>query len=91
MNCGKGIKLVRELFEDKELEKIKIDKQAWVSFLGLWGKLAHPKSTNNISYPLPPVARIVPLVVSRWNTLKGGGDTITKLDDICQERIGIWT
>ena len=40
-------------------------------------------------YPLPPLARIIPLTVATWNTLKGGGDTLTRLTDICQERIGV--
>jgi hypothetical protein len=39
--------------------------------------------------PLPALARIVPLVISTWNALKGGGDTITKLLDRCKEQVGI--
>ena len=44
-----------------------------------------------INFPLPPIARFIPFIFSVWNTVKGGGDTITKLDDICQKRIGIRT
>ena len=37
------------------------------------------------------IARIVPLTISKWNCLKGGGDTTTKLLDNCEEQIGIRT
>ena len=30
--------------------------------------------------------RIRPLKVAMWNNLKGGGDSLTKLADICQEK-----
>jgi hypothetical protein len=39
--------------------------------------------------PHPKTARIVPISVAKWNTLKGGGDAITKLIDSCRERIPI--
>jgi hypothetical protein len=29
--------------------------------------------------PLPPIARIVPMVISMWNSFKGGSDSLTKL------------
>jgi hypothetical protein len=41
--------------------------------------------------PLPIIERLVPLIVSMWNAMKGGGDTCTKLIDSCKERIGIRT
>ena len=79
---------VEEVFDDALLKHVKMSKHAFQCYLGLWREL---NVTKEMEYPLPPIARIVPLVVAIWNTLKGGGDTITKLDDICQERLGIRT
>ena len=79
---------VEEVFDDPLLKHVKMTQHAFQCYLGLWRAL---NVTKEMEYPLPPIARIVPLVVAIWNTLKGGGDTITKLDDICQERLGIRT
>ena len=57
-------------------------------YRGLWHAI-NINPPKEVHFPLPPLAHIIPLLVSFWNVLKGGGDTITKLDDICQERIGI--
>lgn len=35
--------------------------------------------STKIQAPIPRVLRILPLVFSTWNSLKGGSDTITKL------------
>ena len=32
---------------------------------------------------------MLPLKVAMWNNFKGGGDNLTKLAAICQERIGV--
>ena len=32
---------------------------------------------------------MLPLKVATWNNLKGGGDSLTKLADICQKRSGV--
>ncbi len=81
-----------DAFKDKRLKSLKMTTHAFRCYLGLWRTInvKSVKSTH-IRYPLPPVARGIPLITSEWNTVKGGGDTITKLDDICQERIGIRT
>ena len=39
--------------------------------------------------PIPNNARIVPISLAKWNTLKGGGDAITKLIENCRERIPV--
>ena len=47
------------------------------------------RASKTIPYPLPPTVTINPLTITVWDSLKGGGDTITKLIDNVQERIGI--
>ena len=64
-------------------------EHALYGYLTLWRALN--VNDSDIKFPLPPVARIVPLIISVRNSVKGGSDTTTKLDDICQERIGIRT
>jgi len=61
----------------------------------LWRKLNIDISRRNrikrsqIPTPLPPTVTINPLTHTIWNSFKGGGDTITKLIDNVQERLGI--
>lgn len=45
--------------------------------------------SSEILFQLPPVAQIIPLLVSIWYVLMDRGDTIAKLDDIYQVRIRI--
>ena len=80
--------LVEEAFKDPQLKHIKMSKHAFQCYLRLLRAL---NVTMELQLPLPPIAWIVPLVVAIWNTLKAHGDTITKLDDISQERIGVRT
>ena len=80
--------LVEEAFSDKRFAKLKMTPHTFQCYLGLW-RAININPPKEVHFPLPPLARIIPLLVSYWNVLKGGGDTITKLDDICQERIGI--
>jgi len=80
--------LVEEAFSDKRFAKLKMTPHTFQCYLGLWPAI-NINPPKEVHFPLPPLARIIPLLVSYWNVLKGGGDTITKLDDICQERIGI--
>jgi hypothetical protein len=54
---------------DKEL-----DFESFQGHLALWKFVS-----NKIAAPLPRLARILPLVFSTWNSLKGGSDTMTKL------------
>ena len=35
---------------------------------------------GKLCYSIPPDARIIPNLAAVWNMLKGGSDTITKLD-----------
>ena len=65
-------------------------EHTFVCYLGLWQAI-NVNLSQNLHFPLPPVARIIPLLTSFWNTLKGGGDIISRLDDICQERLEIRT
>ncbi len=47
------------------------------SFLGhfyLWRYVC-----NKLDLPIPQLERIIPFVLSQWNAIKGGSDTITKL------------
>ena len=76
------------VLSSKRRESLKITEHAFQCYLGLWRAL-NVNPPTDIYFPLPPLARIIPLTVAVWNSLKGGGDTLTKLVDICQERIGI--
>ena len=80
--------LVEEAFSDKSFAKLKMTPHTFQCYLRLW-RVININPPKEVHFPLPPLAQIIPLLVSYWNVLKDGGDTITKLDDICQERIGI--
>ena len=67
-----------------------MSKHAFQCFFGLWRSTNNPRGSS-IPLPLPKTARIVPFNVAAWNVLKGGSDTITKLIEICQEKVGIRT
>jgi len=56
--------------------------------VGLWYRVsvAPPNKLKSVR-PYPKTARIVPINVSKWNTLKGGIDAITKLIESYRERI----
>jgi len=60
-------------------------------FFGLWRATNRLDKPPTICLPIPKTARIVPFNVAAWNTLKGGSDTITKLIELCQEKIGVRT
>ena len=79
---------VKDALEDPRFESLNITEHGFQCYIGLWRAInVNPPST--IHYPLPPLARIVPLLVATWNSLKGGGDTLTKIADTCQEQMGI--
>ena len=40
-------------------------------------------------FPVPGLAMIVSWLVAVWNTIRGGGDTLPRMSNIYQERIGI--
>eukprot|EP00984_Skeletonema_dohrnii_P008224 scaffold3016_cov114-Skeletonema_dohrnii-CCMP3373.AAC.3 len=87
--------LPREVYDalkSDQLKHLKISEDPFSCFFGLWYRVNVVPAkclTLNLSYP--KTARIIPISVSKWNTLKGGGDAITKLigSDSCRERIGI--
>ena len=57
-------------------------------YLGLWRGI-NINPPDDLYFPIPPLAGMLPLKVATWNNLKGGGDNLTKLADICQEKIGV--
>lgn len=42
-------------------------------------QLALHKDIHRMVFPLPRIARVIPLVFAYWNAIKGGSDSITKL------------
>ena len=79
---------VKEALMDDRFEHLKMDKHMFQCRLSLW-RAAHVNPPDELHFPIPPLARFLPLTVAVWNTLKGGGDTLTRLSDICQERMGV--
>jgi len=51
-----------------------VDMHSFLQFVKIWRviRLVWPK-------PLPPISKLIPLLFSTWNAMKGGSDTITKL------------
>ena len=47
--------------------------------------------SKTVLLPLPPTETYNPLTHTTWDAIKGGGNTITKLIDNVQERVGIQT
>ena len=93
-----------DAFKTKKLKHVKMTDDAFRSFFGLWRRIElefrdftenkdgiELKGGSQIIFPLPKTARAVPVNVSSWNSLKPGGDTITKHIDDCQERVGVRT
>lgn len=82
-------------FQSPKLKYLNMDSSSWNYAISIWRLLnidinaSTSKPQRRFLLPLPALARIVPLVISTWNALKGGGDTITKLLDRCKEQVGI--
>jgi hypothetical protein len=82
-----------DAFESPQLDYLKMDEESWNYTISIWRVLnidlgaRRPKLQKRYPFPLPMIARIVPFVISFWNSLKGGGDTITKLLDRCKENV----
>ena len=74
--------------KDDRFSHLKMSNHTLQCYLGLW-RAININTPEGIYFPLPPLARIVPWLVAVWNTTKGGGDTLTRMSDICQEQIGI--
>ena len=51
-----------------------VDYESFLGHFALWKYI-----TTKIQGPLPHVERIIPFLFAKWNCLKGGSDTITKL------------
>jgi hypothetical protein len=89
--------VVFDAFKSQKLKHLKITKEAFLCFFGVWRSitlsallLMDGQSDNlPMKLPIPQTARIIPFNTSCWNVEKGGSDTITKLIELCQERIGI--
>jgi hypothetical protein len=58
-----------------------LDNHTFLQWLEVWRKI---RLEHRL--PLPPIVRIVPRVVSSWNPMKGGSDTISKLMRLCMYR-----
>ena len=74
--------------KDDRFSQLKMSNHAFQCHLGLW-RAININTPEGIYFPLPPLARIIPWLVAVWNTIKGGGDTLTMMSDICQEQIDI--
>jgi hypothetical protein len=70
------------------LKDMKLDIDSFKTLYGLWWKL-NVKVDAHIRLPLPKCDRILPYQHAFWNVVKGGSDTITKLIDFVEEKIGI--
>jgi hypothetical protein len=58
------------------LNTMAVTRSEFDQMFALWHFLS-----NKMTLPIPPVSRIIPLVLAVWNAMKGGSDTITKLLD----------
>jgi len=82
-------------FQNKSLKSLNLDVESFKQRLGVWRMLNIDISRRNrikrsqIPTPLPPTVTINLLRHTTWNLFKDGGDTITKLIDNVQERLGI--
>jgi hypothetical protein len=79
---GESAPVFEREFLDPVLESIKLhnkkdgvlDFPSFKQWVLLWHDVRFKKAL-----PLPPIARIIPFVISSWNAFKGGSDTLTKL------------
>ena len=86
-------------FKCKLLKSLNLDAESFKFKLGLWralnldylNKKKKIRMSKTVLLPLPPTETYNPLTHSTWDAFKGGGDTITKLIDNVQERVGIRT
>ena len=61
---------------DQALNTVTVTRHEFDQMFAMWHFLS-----NKMTLPIPPVSRIIPLVLAVWNAMKGGSDTITKLLD----------
>ena len=75
--------LVTTLNDDR-LSHLKMSNHAFQCYLDLW-RAINVNTPEGIYFPLPRLARTIPWLVAAWNTIKGDGNTLTKISGICQE------
>jgi hypothetical protein len=81
----------------KALKYLKMDDTAFMTQVSIWrainidviNKDAGECFSGTTHFPLPPIIRFDPYIVSFWDSFKGGGDTATDLLDRFQERVGL--
>ena len=84
-------------FKCKSLKSLNLDAESFKFKLGMWRALnldylnrsKKIKMSKTVLLPLPPAETYNLLTHTTWDAFKGGGDTITKLIDNVQERVGI--
>lgn len=82
--------------KSKALKYLKMDHNSFMTHVALWRAIninvtgTRTKQVQSLTtlFPLPPIIRFDPSLVSFWNIFKTGGDTITDLLDRFQERLG---
>ena len=70
-------KIIKQAFKDKHFAHLKITEHSFQGYVGLWRLVNVNRDSSNLRFPLPPVTGIRLGPVAKWNTLKGGGDTLT--------------
>lgn len=82
--------IMEEAIEDPSLSSYNLSVRDVKYLHALWWTL-NVKEPNKISFPLPKCVSLLPFQQSFWNNVKGGSDTLTKLIDFGQEKLGIRT
>ena len=74
-------KIIKQAFKDKRFERLKMTEHSFQGYAGQWRSVNVNCNNTNLRFPLSPVAVICicPGPVTKWNTLKGGDDTVTKI------------
>ena len=60
---------IKEAIKDPRFEHLKMSEHTFQCYLGLW-RAININPPKYLHYPLPPLARIIPLTVATCNTLK---------------------
>ena len=76
---------IKQALKDRGFRHLKMSEHTFKCYLGLWRGI-NINPPEDLYFPIPLLARMLPLKVATWNNLKGGGDNLTKLADICQEK-----
>jgi hypothetical protein len=69
-------------FEHILAENKSIDVKSFMGYFYLWKYVS-----TKLPLPIPHLERIIPYVVSRWNSIKGGSNAITAL--ICMYHLAV--